>query len=171
MEKAFASKYSGQLPTITLYLVRDRVLETLRLAALELKSSVSTYSTNPAYRGSVYTNGFLKVWLGQLDSNQRIRESKSLALPLGYTPIYKPLYSSNLLQQVRFTRIILSSGGVHGGFKLMHYQSHIRCNIAYTPWPSAYCPPHVPLFTSATLHLQSLLTLSFRPFWGWTTTG
>ena len=40
-----------------------------------------------------------------------------------------------------------------GDFKLMHYQSHIRCNIAYTPWPSAYCPPHVPLFTSATLHL------------------
>ena len=32
-----------------------------------------------------------------------------------------------------------------GGFKLMHYQPHIRCNIAYTPWPSAYCPPH---FTS-----------------------
>lgn len=28
-----------------------------------------------------------------------------------------------------------------GDFKLMHYQSHIRCNIAYTPWPSAYCPP------------------------------
>ena len=28
-----------------------------------------------------------------------------------------------------------------GDFKLMHYQSHIRCNIAYTPWPSTYCPP------------------------------
>ena len=28
-----------------------------------------------------------------------------------------------------------------GDFKLMHYQSHIKCNIAYTPWPSAYCPP------------------------------
>ena len=40
-----------------------------------------------------------------------------------------------------------------GDFKLMHYQPHIRCNIAYTPWPSAYCPPHVPLFTSAILHL------------------
>ena len=23
----------------------------------------------------------------------------------------------------------------------MRYQPHIRCNIAYTPWPSAYCPP------------------------------
>ena len=28
-----------------------------------------------------------------------------------------------------------------GDFKLMHYQPHIRCNITYTPWPSAYCPP------------------------------
>ena len=27
------------------------------------------------------------VWQGWLDSNQRVRESKSLALPLGYTPI------------------------------------------------------------------------------------
>ena len=27
------------------------------------------------------------VWLGWLDSNQRMRESKSRALPLGYTPI------------------------------------------------------------------------------------
>ena len=29
----------------------------------------------------------LKGWQGWLDSNQRMRESKSLALPLGYTPI------------------------------------------------------------------------------------
>ena len=28
------------------------------------------------------------VWLGWLDSNQRMRESKSRALPLGYTPIW-----------------------------------------------------------------------------------
>ena len=28
-------------------------------------------------------------WQGWLDSNQRMRESKSLALPLGYTPIGK----------------------------------------------------------------------------------
>ena len=26
-------------------------------------------------------------WQGWLDSNQRVRESKSLALPLGYTPM------------------------------------------------------------------------------------
>lgn len=31
---------------------------------------------------------FSLIWLGWLDSNQRVRESKSLALPLGYTPIY-----------------------------------------------------------------------------------
>ncbi len=28
-----------------------------------------------------------KIWLGRLDSNQRVRESKSLALPLGDAPI------------------------------------------------------------------------------------
>ena len=40
----------------------------------------------------------------------------------------------------------------------------IRHNIAYTPWPSAYCPPHVPLFTSATLHLfLSVLLSHFQP--------
>ena len=50
-----------------------------------------------------------------------------------------------------------------GGFKFMRYQPHIRCNIAYTPWPSAYCPPHVPLFTSATLHLLSVLLSHFQP--------
>ena len=49
------------------------------------------------------------------------------------------------------------------GFKFMRYQPHIRCNIAYTPWPSAYCPPHVPLFTSATLHLLSVLLSHFQP--------
>ena len=31
--------------------------------------------------------GPVNVWQGWLDSNQRMRESKSLALPLGYTPI------------------------------------------------------------------------------------
>ena len=30
----------------------------------------------------------------------------------------------------------------------MRYQPHIRCNIAYMPWPSAYCPP---LYTSINL--------------------
>ena len=49
-----------------------------------------------------------------------------------------------------------------GGFKFMRYRPHIRCNIAYTPWPLAYCPPHVPLFTSATLHLLSVLLSHFQ---------
>ena len=29
-------------------------------------------------------------WLGRLDSNQRVRESKSLALPLGDAPVWSP---------------------------------------------------------------------------------
>ena len=32
-------------------------------------------------------SGGEKKWQGWLDSNQRMRESKSLALPLGYTPV------------------------------------------------------------------------------------
>ena len=28
-----------------------------------------------------------KLWLGRLDSNQRMTESKSVALPLGYVPM------------------------------------------------------------------------------------
>ena len=50
-----------------------------------------------------------------------------------------------------------------GGFKLMRYQPHIRCNIAYTPWPSAYCPPLYTSITSATLHLLSVLLSHFQP--------
>ena len=33
--------------------------------------------------------GPVNVWQGWLDSNQRMRESKSLALPLGDTPVRK----------------------------------------------------------------------------------
>ena len=44
----------------------------------------------------------------------------------------------------------------------MHYQSHIRCNIAYTPWPSAYYPPLASI-TSALLHLLSVLLSHFQP--------
>lgn len=50
-----------------------------------------------------------------------------------------------------------------GGFKFMRYQPHIRCNIAYTPWPSAYCPPLCTSITSATLHLLSVLLSRFQP--------
>ena len=43
----------------------------------------------------------------------------------------------------------------------MRYQPHIRCNIAYTPWPLAYCPPP-PLLTSTTLHLLSVSLSHFQ---------
>ena len=33
--------------------------------------------------------GVKRAWLGRLDSNQRMRESKSLALPLGDAPLWK----------------------------------------------------------------------------------
>ena len=31
-------------------------------------------------------SGLLKIWLGRQDSNLRMTESESVALPLGYTP-------------------------------------------------------------------------------------
>lgn len=31
---------------------------------------------------------FAPTWLGWLDLNQRMTESKSVALPLGYTPLF-----------------------------------------------------------------------------------
>ena len=38
-----------------------------------------------------------KSWQGWLDSNQRMRESKSLALPLGDTPVWERKEGSGLL--------------------------------------------------------------------------
>ena len=45
-----------------------------------------------------------------------------------------------------------------GDFKFMHYQSHIRCNIAYTLWPSACCPPSL-----TTIYLGNITSFVVRP--------
>ena len=42
----------------------------------------SRYSNQLSY-------AFIVKWLGWLDSDQRMTESKSVALPLGYTPVSK----------------------------------------------------------------------------------
>ena len=57
-------------------MVRVKGVEPPRLAALDPKSSASANSATPAYK-----------WLGYQDSNLGMTESKSVALPLGYTPI------------------------------------------------------------------------------------
>ena len=48
-------------------------------------------SGEPAEKEKVPPSGGLSplpgIWQGRLDSNQRMRESKSLALPLGYVPM------------------------------------------------------------------------------------
>lgn len=41
------------------------------------------------FDGFPYVPPPMSGWQGWLDSNQRVRESKSLALPLGYTPIWQ----------------------------------------------------------------------------------
>ena len=46
----------------------------------------------------------------------------------------------------------------------MRYQPHIRCNIAYTPWPSAYCPPLTSFYLSnITSFFSSVLLSHFQP--------
>ena len=55
-----------------------------------------------------------------------------------------------------------------GGFKLTHYQPHIRCNIAYTPWPSAYCPPLTTIYLG---NITSFVVRSVIPLSAYTDTG
>ena len=110
--------------------------------------------------GSVYTNGFLKVWLGIPASNRNWGSQSPFCYHYNnpqYTnrfihPTYGNRYGLWGFRRQSWISTSAYTAQRKGGFKLMHYQPHIRCNIAYTPWPSAYCPPHVPLFTSATLH-------------------
>ena len=46
----------------------------------------------------------------------------------------------------------------------MRYQPHIRCNIAYTPWPLAYCPPHFTSFYLSNItSFLSVLLSHFQP--------
>ena len=40
---------------------------------------------------------------------------------------------------------------------------HIRCNIAYTPWPSAYCPPLTSFYLSNITSFLSVLLSHFQP--------
>lgn len=54
-------------------------------------------------------------WLGWLDSDQRMTESKSVALPLGYSPIYTE-------KDKRFVLILKS--GVEDGTRTHDLQSH-----------------------------------------------
>ena len=50
----------------------------------------------------------------------------------------------------------------------MHYQSHIRCNIAYTPWPSAYCPPLTSFYLG---NITSFVVRPVIPLSAYTDTG
>ena len=67
-----------------------------------------------------------------------------------------------------------------GGFKFMRYQPHIRCNIAYTPWPIAllylflpqqhyiFCPSVYPTFSEHEHRpSRSLSGLWVNPFSRW----
>ena len=89
-------------------------------------------------------------------------ETEGVKVPFATITTIPNIQTALFIQPTAIGTVYEDLGGVHGGFKFMRYQPHIRCNIAYTPWPSAYCPPHVPLFTSATLHLLSVLLSHFQ---------
>ena len=67
------------------------------------------------------------VWLGRLDSNQRMRESKSLALPLGDAPI-------NGIEGIGVTPLPSSFSGVGDGTRTHNTWNHnpVLCQLNYT---------------------------------------
>ncbi len=82
----------------------EPVVEVLQTCALPLGYAAILWSGRrgsnsrpPPWQGGVLPlNYFRKIkWLGNLDSNQGMTESKSVALPLGYTPIILIFYNIN----------------------------------------------------------------------------
>ena len=68
-----------------------------------------------------------KKWLGRLDSNQRMRESKSLALPLGDAPMEKD-------EGIGETPIPSVLSGVGDGTRTHNTRNHnpVLCQLNYT---------------------------------------
>ena len=68
-----------------------------------------------------------KKWLGRLDSNQRMRESKSLALPLGDAPMEKD-------EGIGETPIPSVLSGVGDGTRTHNARNHnpVLCQLNYT---------------------------------------
>ena len=78
--------------------------------------------------GGVSDTQLAPTWLGWLDSNQRMRESKSRALPLGYTPMWKcgKGRSGRSGPQPRY--------GVGNGARTHDTRNHnpVLCQLSYT---------------------------------------
>ena len=124
-----------------------------------------------AYRGSVYTNGFLKVWRRELDSNQRIMVSKTIALTAW---LYPNIQTALFIQPTAIGRVYEDSRGNHE-YQLRLTQPNAReasssCTIR--PILDVTLPTRLglrpialllPLFTSAILHLLSVLLSHFQP--------
>ena len=126
--------------------------------------------TTVAYLGSVYTNGFLKVWLGIPASNRNWGSQSPFCYHYNnpqYTnrfihPTYGNRYGLWGFRRQSWISTSAYTAQRKGGFKLMRYQPHIRCNIAYTPWPPAYCPPHCTSFylSNITSFVRLIIPLS-----------
>ena len=68
----------------------------------------------------------VSFWQGWLDLNQRMRESKSLALPLGYTPIGKETGIGTSPNPRSFS-------GVDKGARTLDTRNHnpVLCQLSY----------------------------------------
>ena len=81
-----------KLTQLTLLLANN--CRVIMLTCRELCYSVFNTYDFPIMSIHHYVPLFIKIcyWLGWMDSNHRMRESKSRALPLGYTPMYPATY-------------------------------------------------------------------------------
>ena len=73
-------------------------------------------------------------WQGWLDSNQRMRESKSLALPLGYTPVSDQGKKNSRRAGAKLRPFRLKNMGWVMGFEPTTPGTTIRCSnqLSYT---------------------------------------
>ena len=71
--------------------------------------------------------GPVNIWQGWLDSNQRMRESKSLALPLGDAPMWKEVGDRGYPDP-------LPLSGVGDGTRTHNARNHnpVLCQLNYT---------------------------------------
>ena len=75
----------------------------------------------------IASSGYVCFWLGRLDSNQRVRESKSLALPLGDAPMERT-------KGIGASPIPSFLSGVGDGTRTHNARNHnpVLCQLNYT---------------------------------------
>ena len=119
--------------------MRDRVLETLRLAAPELKSGVSAIPPIPHIVVPFTLTVSLKSGWGFRHRTEtegvKVPFATITTIPNIQTALFiQPTAIGTAYEDCTFLEANMTAKRKEmGGFKFMRYQPHIRCNIAYTP--------------------------------------